>query len=953
MRLERRSGRGDHCDTLVYTAEVVGDYGATFTNTVSYEQSGTGGSCDQQPDSDEPVLAMTLTTADTTPDEGANFSYQIMITNSGPSPATGVEIFSDLEGWLATDQTVAANSTATYTVTRYADDGPETLDHTVAVYSDQGADLSDNLAVTVTNVAPIVEIVSSSTTLDEGSAFTLTVDAAVDPGTDTVTRYAVDWGDGSSNSYTTNGIFAHTYPSGDDTHTIAVTLTDEDGTYTALATTTITVNNVVPTVDVGDDQSITTTDTITLYAEIDDPGSDVAAAMIDWGDGITGTATFSSREASGDHLYSASGIYSVTMHVIDDNGANAADTMVMTVNLLSPTPTPTPTSTATPTATSTPTVTPTPTVTLTPTPTPTPTPDATATPTNIAISTATALPTNTPTATTAVVSTATGTPTATATTTAVRTATGTATATATATIVATLVNTPTATATDTPGETATATPTVVMTATVTATGTPAATGTSTALATPTATGTSTTMPATSTTTVTPTMTPAVTTTVTASPPSTVIPSATSTTTIATSTATSTPSTTAVAATSTATLSSTVTPTWSATPMATMTSTMLPSTVTPTTSATAVAATSTATVTPMAPTASATAAETIPTLPTMVATGTTIPLPPTSTSTVTATPVATATDMPTATPTLTPTPTDVPTETPVPTATIMPTVTPTEMPTETPMSTATSPATPSATVTTTPTATTTTIPSVTPTVTPTATPTATTVAGPIDLELSMQVGIWGIEPLCTDQARIKVPRDTTVAYCYTVHNQTAVTQTIHTLTDIHWGTLLDHAPLVLGPGEVHAYVISRTVTASTTHVAEWLAEARPLVVAARSTLLRRTGTTALAHNTIWLAATERWFEFAEQGNNTVVVEVSADGDDQDADGIPDNVETAHDFDGDNIPNFLDLDADGDGAADIEEGLVDRDNDGQPDYLDPDSRPLEPTAVNQLYLPIIMR
>jgi len=218
---------------------------------------------------------------------------------------------------------------------------------------------------------------------------------------------------------------------------------------------------------------------------------------------------------------------------------------------------------------------------------------------------------------------------------------------------------------------------------------------------------------------------------------------------------------------------------------------------------------------------------------------------------------------------------------------------------------------------------------------------------------MQVGIWGIEPPCTEQAQIQVPRNTVVTYCYTVRNQTAVTQTLHTLTDSHWGTLLDHAPLVLGPGEVHAHVISRTVTASTSHVAEWMAEARPQVVAARSRLLRRTGTTALAHNTIWLAATERWFEFAEEENNTVVVEVSADGDDQDADGIPDNVETAHDFDGDNIPNFLDLDADGDGMSDADEGTIDRDEDGRPDYLDPDHPPLDPTENNKLYLPIITR
>lgn len=216
---------------------------------------------------------------------------------------------------------------------------------------------------------------------------------------------------------------------------------------------------------------------------------------------------------------------------------------------------------------------------------------------------------------------------------------------------------------------------------------------------------------------------------------------------------------------------------------------------------------------------------------------------------------------------------------------------------------------------------------------------------------MRVGIWGIEPHCTEQTQIKVPRDTAVVYCYTVRNQTPVTQTIHTLTDSHWGTVLDHVPLVLAPNAVHTHVVSHTVTASATHVATWLAEARPRVIAARSTLLGNGGTPSLVSYRRWLAGANRWLNGVQPASATVIVEVSTDTDDQDADGIPDNVETAQDFDGDNIPNFLDLDADGDGRMDAEEGVVDANENGLPDYLDP--QPQSPTAVHQLYLPIITR
>ncbi|MCB0182666.1 MAG: hypothetical protein KDE31_00295, partial [Caldilineaceae bacterium] len=66
--------------------------------------------------------------------------------------------------------------------------------------------------------------------------------------------------------------------------------------------------------------------------------------------------------------------------------------------------------------------------------------------------------------------------------------------------------------------------------------------------------------------------------------------------------------------------------------------------------------------------------------------------------------------------------------------------------------------------------------------------------------------------------------------------------------------------------------------------------------------------------------------------------------------PDNIEGADDIDGDNVPNFLDLDSDGDNLPDSEEGTADSDGDGLPDYLDP--QPGAP-LTEQIYLPIIVR
>lgn len=166
-------------------------------------------------------------------------------------------------------------------------------------------------------------------------------------------------------------------------------------------------------------------------------------------------------------------------------------------------------------------------------------------------------------------------------------------------------------------------------------------------------------------------------------------------------------------------------------------------------------------------------------------------------------------------------------------------------------------------------------------------------------------------------------------------------------------MLDKAPLVLGPGQSYQYVISRTVTAGITSGANWVAESALAMTGRTALSARKAGAMRVATMRSWLAAINLWRAEADLFTNTVIVEVSTDTDDQDSDGIPDNLEQAGDIDGDNLPNFLDTDADGDGASDALEGSVDSDNDGRPDYLDPDTRPLHPTGVHQIYLPMIRR
>src|SRR5207237_3087727 len=96
------------------------------------------------------------------------------------------------------------------------------------------------------NVAPSIAI-SGNASVNEGSAYSLTLGAVSDPGTDTVTSYLVHWGDGSSDSYGSNGAKSHTYADGPNDYAVTVDLVDEDGTFPDRANPlSVHVNDVAP-----------------------------------------------------------------------------------------------------------------------------------------------------------------------------------------------------------------------------------------------------------------------------------------------------------------------------------------------------------------------------------------------------------------------------------------------------------------------------------------------------------------------------------------------------------------------------------------------------------------------------------------------------------------------------------------------------------------------------------
>ena len=163
---------------------------------------------------------------------------------------------------------------------------------TVVVQASDGehTNATDSFGWSAANVAPTIAI-SGASNVNEGSSYSLTLGAVTDPGTDTVSAYVVNWGDGNSDNYATNGVHTHTYADGPNTHNVTVDLTDEDGTFLDQADAlSVTVDNVAPTIAISGASNVNEGSSYSLtLGAVTDPGTDtVSAYVVNW---VTETAT--------------------------------------------------------------------------------------------------------------------------------------------------------------------------------------------------------------------------------------------------------------------------------------------------------------------------------------------------------------------------------------------------------------------------------------------------------------------------------------------------------------------------------------------------------------------------------------------------------------------------------------------------------------------------------------
>lgn len=181
----------------------------------------------------------------------------------------------------------------------------------------------------ITNQPPVANA-GSNYTGDEGSTITLDASSSSDPDGD-VLKYRWDfnndgiwdteWLDQPTTTYIWN-----------DNYDGVVKLEVSDGELSNETTAQITINNVAPIVNAGQDQVVDEGETVNFNGSFTDHGiNDTHNIKWDFGDGTIVTGSLKTT-----HRYVDNGIYNVTLTVTDKDNAVSTDNLTVTVNNVAP-----------------------------------------------------------------------------------------------------------------------------------------------------------------------------------------------------------------------------------------------------------------------------------------------------------------------------------------------------------------------------------------------------------------------------------------------------------------------------------------------------------------------------------------------------------------------------------------------------------------------------------------
>jgi hypothetical protein len=274
---------GSSAEDLGFTPTDNGTY--TVTLTVTDDDGGVGSD----------TMVITASNADPVVDASGNLT----LSEGGTFDLTGSFTDPGSDFWTVTVDygdgfsTPVVHSAKAFSDDHvYADDG--TYNVVVTVLDDDGGSDFTELVVTVDNVAPVLDV-SGGYQSTAGEVYTLNLDAS-DPGTDTISQWEIDWGDGTVD-------------------TISGAQDTADHTYT---------DPMPMTGDLDGDGDVDGTDAVLFMQQYNTSGADLAADLNDDGNvDAADAALFGPNYGK-----SGWGSYTISVQATDEDGTYTAETSV-------------------------------------------------------------------------------------------------------------------------------------------------------------------------------------------------------------------------------------------------------------------------------------------------------------------------------------------------------------------------------------------------------------------------------------------------------------------------------------------------------------------------------------------------------------------------------------------------------------------------------------------------